>query len=95
VAVNDRQNMSPEMQLLFNIVAGIAGFFGAVLMKSQWDSIKDLRESHDKLNKRHAEIEVLVAGQYAKRDEVERLGEAIFRKLDRIEEKLDQKADKA
>lgn len=87
--------MSPEMQTIFNIVAGVAGFFGAFLMKIHWDSIKDLRSAHDKLSKRHVEIEVLVAGQYAKRDEVEKLGEAIFRKLDRIEEKLDQKADKS
>lgn len=86
--------MPPEMQILFNIVAGVAGFFGAFLMKAQWESIKDLQKSHADLAKKHAETEVLVAGNYAKREDVERLGQAIFNKLDKIENKLDQKADK-
>lgn len=86
--------MTPEMQTVFNIVAGVAGFFGAFLMKSQWDSIKELREAHDQLSRQHAEISVLVAGQYAKREDVNELGREIFRKLDAIMEKLDKKADK-
>ena len=86
--------MPPEMQILVNIVAGVAAFFGAFLMKAQWESIKDLQRSHSDLAKKHAETEVLVAGNYAKRDDVERMGQAIFNKLDKIENKLDQKADK-
>ena len=87
-------DMPPEMQSIFNIVAGISGFLGAFLMRGQWESIKDLQKAHAELAKKHAETEVLVAGNYAKRDDVERLGQAIFNKLDKIENKLDQKADK-
>jgi len=36
----------------------------------------------------------LVAGSYAKRDELDKMAAAIFLKLDRIEAKLDTKADK-
>ena len=86
--------MPPEMQILFNIIAGVAGFFGAFLMRAQWDSIKDLQKSHAELADKHAKTEVLVAGNYAKREDVDRLGLAIFNKLDKIEAKLDQKADK-
>lgn len=86
--------MGAEMQIIFNIVAGVAGFFGAFLMKSLWDSIKELREAHDKLTRQHAEISVLVAGHYAKREDVNEMGREIFRKLDAIMEKLDKKADK-
>ena len=39
-------------------------------------------------------IEVLVAGTYVKRDDMEKLGGALFAKLDKIEAKLDGKADK-
>ena len=39
-------------------------------------------------------IEVLVVGDYVKRTEMDSLGAAIFAKLDRIENKLDKKADK-
>jgi len=35
-----------------------------------------------------------MATEYSRKDDVEKLGEAIFKKLDRIEEKLDKKADK-
>ena len=43
---------------------------------------------------RVAEIEVLVAGAYVKKDDLEKLSNAIFAKLDRIEDKLDLKVDK-
>lgn len=86
--------MSPETQLMFNIVAGVAGLFGSFILKTLWDQLDDVRKSHAELAKRQAETEVLVAGAYAKRDDVERLGQAIFAKLDKIESKLDQKADK-
>ena len=86
--------MLPEYQLFFNIAAGIIGSFGALLLRSQLDAIKDLQKSHADLVQKHASIEVLVAGNYAKKDDVDRLGSAIFAKLDKIENKLDQKADK-
>lgn len=86
--------MSPEAQLLFNIVAGVAGLFGSFLLKNQWDSIKEGQAYTMALAKKLAEIEVLVAGNYAKREDVDRMGAAIFLKLDKIEGKLDQKADK-
>ena len=41
-----------------------------------------------------ARIEVLVAGEYVKKDEFERAIERLFDKLDHIEMKIDQKADK-
>lgn len=87
--------MSPEAQLAFNIVAGIAGAIGMFLLRAQWEQLQELRSANAALAAKHAEIEVLVAGQYAKRDEVERLTNAIFAKLDRIEQKLDSKADKS
>lgn len=86
--------MSPEAQMLFNIVAGVAGALGSFVLKSQWDAIKDGQKDRENLAKKIAEIEVLVAGDYVKKADVDKLGDAIFRKLDNIENKLDRKADK-
>jgi hypothetical protein len=86
--------MGPETQMMFNIIAGVAGLFGSFILKRLWDQLDDVRKEHAALVQRHTETEVLVAGAYAKRDDVERLGRAIFAKLDKIESKLDQKADK-
>lgn len=86
--------MSPDTQLMFNIVAGVAGLFGSFILTRLWAAMDDMRKEHAALARKHAETEVLVAGAYAKREDVERLGQAIFNKLDKIENKLDQKADK-
>jgi hypothetical protein len=40
------------------------------------------------------EIEILVAGTYVKREDMDKLGTALFAKLDRIENKVDQKLNR-
>jgi len=63
-----------------------AGLFGWI-MKTLWDSVR-------KLEKEVSDIEILVAGQYVKRDEFRQDIQRIFEKLDVIEAKIDSKADK-
>jgi len=87
--------MTPEMQLIFNIVAGIAGFFGSVVLRTQLTTIKDVQSDHARLAQKLAEIEILVAGNYVKRSDLDQMVSAIFAKLDRMETKLDNKADKS
>ena len=72
---------------IFNLILG--GF-----MKAIWDSYKDLKRTDDALAEKVNAIEVLVAGQYVKRDDFDRVANAIFAKLDKIEDKLDRKVDK-
>jgi len=83
-----------ELQTIINWgVALIAFLMGWVLnnLKSANDEQRrDLNNLSDKVQN----IEVLVAGTYVKRDDMNKLGDAIFHKLDRIEAKLDSKADK-
>jgi hypothetical protein len=86
--------MSPEAQMLFNIVAGVAGMFGSFILKSQWDAIKEGQQDRAQLAKDIASIQVLVAGDYAKREDVDRLGQTLFQKLDLISEQINRKADK-
>ena len=59
-----------------------------------WDALKDLQEADKALVDKVASIEVLVAGRYTTREEFDRNLNAVFIKLDRIYELLNQKADR-
>lgn len=87
-----------ERQTLFNIVITALGVVGGWWMKVMWDSLKDLERADRELVDRVAAIDVLVAGSYVKRDyfeaKLDAVTKALFDKLDRIENKVDAKADK-
>lgn len=78
----------------FNIVLSLAAFLGGWVLNSIRDSVKALHTSDELLTAKVQAIEVLVAGQYVKRDDMDRNLAALFAKLDRIEIKIDGKADK-
>lgn len=78
----------------FNIVLSLAAFLGGWVLNSIRDSVKALHTSDEQLTAKVQAIEVLVAGQYVKRDDMDRNLAALFAKLDRIEIKIDGKADK-
>jgi len=59
-----------------------------------WDSYKELKNVDSQLVEKVNQIEVLVAGQYVKRDDFDKVANALFVKLDKISDKLDSKADR-
>lgn len=75
------------------VVAGFGALLGFVL-KVVWDAVKDLQSADKDLITKVSSIEILVAGNYVKKDEFNNVATAIFAKLDRIEDKLDKKVDK-
>ena len=81
-------------QDLINAIIGIVGAGAGWWMKTMWESLRELQRADTSLVEKVSAIEVLVAGQYVRRDEVEKLFSAVFVKLDRIEDKLSWKADK-
>lgn len=83
-----------ESQTIINVLIGLVAFFGGVWVKSISESLKEMKATDTQLADKVQHIEVLVAGQYVKRDEQDALSRALFTKLDRIELKLDTKADK-
>ena len=83
-----------ETQTLINYLVLFAGATGGWVLKILWDSIHDLREADIALTEKVGTIEVLVAGSYITRDEFSKTITAMFLKLDRIEDKVSQKADK-
>ena len=83
-----------DIQTAFNIVLSLVAFLGGWVLNSLRDSIKSLHQSDTELADKVQRIEVLVAGQYVKRDDLDRMTSALFAKLDKIEAKIDLKADK-
>lgn len=81
-------------QSFLNWAFGIINIVFGFLLKAIWDSYKELKRADSALADKVNSIEVLVAGQYVKRDDFDRVANAIFAKLDKISDKLDQKADR-
>ena len=86
--------MSENYQTFFNISVTLIGFLGGWVLHSLKSSIDALHKADADLTSKVQSVEVLVAGQYVKRDDLNDLSKAIFNKLDRIEAKLDGKVDK-
>ena len=83
-----------DAQTAFNIRLGLVAFLGGWVLNSLRESIKSLQKSDSDLADKVQKIEVLVAGQYVKRDDMEKMSSAIFIKLDKIYDLIDKKADK-
>lgn len=75
------------------VLAAFSALIG-FLLNAVWQAVKDLQVSDKALVDRVNAVEVLVAGDYVRRTDFERTIEALFAKLDKIEDKLDRKADK-
>lgn len=75
------------------LLAGFGGLIG-FLLKGLWQAVKDLQAADKALAEKVGGIEILVAGDYVRRDDFQHTVEALFKKLDKIEDKLDKKADK-
>lgn len=83
-----------DFQYAFNI---LMGFFMAIFgwaLRVAWESLTSLQKQDQNLADKVARIEVLVAGEYVRKDDFDRVIERLFDKLDHIEMKIDQKADK-
>jgi len=83
-----------DSQTIINVLIGLVAFFGGIWVKSISDSLKEMKLTDTMLADKVQSIELLVAGQYVRRDDMEKHISAIFTKLDRIESKLDGKVDK-
>jgi hypothetical protein len=87
-----------DAQSIINVLFTVAGGLGGWVLNNLKSSIDELRKQDSLLADKVQHIEVLVAGTYVKRDvmekQIEKLGSALFTKLDKIENKLDGKVDK-
>ena len=83
-----------ETQTLINYLVLFSGATGGWILKVLWDSIHELKIADIALTEKVGSIEIMVAGSYITRSEFQQTITAMFTKLDRIEDKVSQKADK-
>jgi hypothetical protein len=83
-----------DSQTAFNVVLSLVAFLGGWVLNSLRDSIARLQVTDNALADKLQHIEVLVAGTYVTRNDLQQLTTALFAKLDKIDIKLDAKADK-
>lgn len=83
-----------DTQSLINILFTIAGALGGWILNNLKASIEALQKSDATLADKVQHIEVLVAGTYVKRDDLDRVTNAMFHKLDKLDEKLDKLAER-
>lgn len=81
-------------QAIINAIVGFLIALGMFLLNSLWNAVKDLQAADKSLTDRISAIDVLVAGNYVRREDMQQTVGELFRKLDRIENKLDHKVDK-
>ena len=81
-------------QSTLNWAFGIINILLGIGLKALYDSLRDLKKADKELVDKVGKIEVLVAGEYVKRDDFDKVANVIFNKLDDIRDKLNQKADK-
>jgi hypothetical protein len=81
-------------QTLFNYALALCGALGGWVLKVIWDAVKDLQAADKVLVEKVNTIEILIAGNYMSKSDFDKIAAAIFAKLDKIDDKLDRKADK-
>jgi hypothetical protein len=81
-------------QTMINAIIG--GFAAAVafILRVIWEGLRELQKADVDLTAKISEIQLLVAGNYVKKDELDGVIKALFTKLDKIEDKLDKKVDR-
>ena len=83
-----------DFQVGFNIFVGISGFLGGYVLFSIREALGNLTFADKELTEKVQAVELLVAGKYVTREDLQKMGADIFNMLRRIEEKLDKKVDK-
>jgi len=78
-----------EQDTVNALIGGLFTGMGWVL-KTLYSSLKDLQQADSKLADKVQNIELLVAGKYVTREDFINFNNAIFKKLDDIEERKDE-----
>ena len=74
----------------------IAGLLSAIsfILKVIWDGLRELQKADVELTGQIGRVRLMMADSYIKKEDFDRMANALFAKLDKIENKLDGKADK-
>ena len=81
-------------QTIVNWILTGRGTLVGFLLNAVWQAVKDLQSADKRLADKVATIEILVAGEYVRKEDFERTIQRLFEKLDHMEEKFDRKMEK-
>lgn len=84
-----------DSQTLINALIGGFSAGVAFILRVVWEGLRELQKADVELTAKVADMQLLVAGNYVKKDELDGIIKALFAKLDKIEDKLDKKVDRA
>lgn len=73
------------------VLLGLIAFFGGMFVKGLNDSVRSLHAQDRELTDRIHSMETLVAGNYVKKDDLDKKLDKMFEKLDIIADKMDSK----
>lgn len=81
-------------QMFVNMI--IAGLLAAVsfILKVIWDGLRELQKADIDHMSQIATVKLMMADSYIKKEDFDRMVSAVFAKLDKIDNKLDNKADR-
>ncbi len=83
-----------DIQLAFNIAIGLISFLGGWILNSLTKKLETQDVALISIRDKVQAIEVVMAGTYVKREDLEKVGDALLTKLEQISVKLDTKQDK-
>lgn len=83
-----------EWRDAFGAVVGALTLIFGWMLKNASDAIRELRADDKKIADAVAHLETKMASEFVHKDDLRQISDAIFKKLDRIEEKLDRKVDR-
>lgn len=83
-----------DMQILLNMTFAAAGTLMGIMLNRLWTTVDHLADTDMKLAEKVQNIEVLVAGRYITRPELEGMENRLVTRLDMIWNEVKNKADK-
>lgn len=83
-----------SLQILLNVFFSLFGFVLSLLFGLIIKRLKSLETKQEKIENRYNSLSVELPSKYVQKEEYRDVLNRIFNKLDRIEEKIDRKADK-
>lgn len=83
-----------DWQTAFNVALAAAGMLCGWLMKFHASEVKDLRRANSKMEEAIQALSVKLPTDYLQKHDFKQFEDMISHKLDKIFEKLDNKADK-
>lgn len=94
VITHAAQAAAVTFQTIFNIGIALVSFVGGIALNRLFIKLDKLTDQDEQLSKNINDISIELPTKYVMKEDLQRLADALFAKLDKIDAKLDRKEDK-